>query len=37
MVMDRVIWLTAQDYNRLRQLLADLTPVTRYASRDGHA
>lgn len=29
MVIDSVIWLTAQDYNRLRQLLAELTRQSR--------
>ena len=29
MVIDGAIWLTAQDYNRLRQLLADLTRQSR--------
>jgi regulator of nucleoside diphosphate kinase len=29
MVIDGVIWLTAQDHNRLRQLLAELTRQSR--------
>jgi regulator of nucleoside diphosphate kinase len=29
MAINGVIWLTAQDYNRLRQLLADLTRQSR--------
>ena len=29
MVIDGAIWLTAQDYNRLRQLLAELTRQSR--------